>query len=154
MCLSQYSFLSRYKQVGRDGTESESGTPGSESGTQNSTQHQHQQFLGDASCAIPNFGCVEFSNPLPSGITAVDIRTFEQLYKEHSEVCRALKYMWIFWLIWFINRRALYSHALSIIVVVPHRCFLKFMGIFLKFIYLYFSLICFGLWATKLCVHR
>ena len=81
-----YSFLSRYKQVGRDGIESESGTPGSESGQPNSTQHQHQQFLGDASCAIPNFGCVEFSNPLPSGITAADIRTFEQLYKEHSEV--------------------------------------------------------------------
>ncbi len=76
-------LLFRYKQLGRDGGDSESGTP--ESG-QSSSQNQHQQFLGDASSAIPTFGSVEFSNPLPNGITVADIRTFEQLYKEHSEV--------------------------------------------------------------------
>ncbi len=63
----------------------ESGGGGGEAGG-GGPQNQHQQFLGDASCAIPNFGVVEFSNPLPSGVTVADIKTFEQLYKEHSEV--------------------------------------------------------------------
>jgi len=53
----------------------------------NSQQYQHQQFLGDASAAIPTFGTIEIgSEPLPPGITQADLTEFEELYKEHCEV--------------------------------------------------------------------
>ncbi|KAL8598600.1 hypothetical protein ACOMHN_013483 [Nucella lapillus] len=49
-------------------------------------QQQHQQFLGDASMALPAFGTIDTSNlPLPSGVTMADLRTFEKLYREHAE---------------------------------------------------------------------
>ncbi|KAK2153034.1 hypothetical protein LSH36_310g03038 [Paralvinella palmiformis] len=52
----------------------------------NSQQYQHQQFLGDASAAIPTFGTIEIgSEPLPPGITQADLTEFEELYKEHCE---------------------------------------------------------------------
>ncbi|XP_013412050.1 DNA-binding protein RFX2 isoform X3 [Lingula anatina] len=50
-----------------------------------SQQQQHQQFLGDASGAIPNFGDVQEGNVLPEGLTKEHIRSFERLYKEHCE---------------------------------------------------------------------
>jgi len=58
-------------------------------GSSNSAQDansQHQQFLGDASGALPNFGIIEMDeNNLPDGLTSDHLRAFEQLYKEHSE---------------------------------------------------------------------
>ena len=83
LCLTHLCITFRFKPVGRE--DSDSGTPGSESGQPPTQQHQHHQFLGDASCAIPDFGSVEIVHPLPEGITVTDIRTFEQLYIEHSE---------------------------------------------------------------------
>ena len=60
-------------------------------GSSNSGQDansQHQQFLGDASGALPNFGVIEIDeNNLPDGLTSDHLRAFEQLYKEHSEAC-------------------------------------------------------------------
>ncbi|ESO86633.1 hypothetical protein LOTGIDRAFT_235257 [Lottia gigantea] len=61
-----------------------SNNPGSNEGSQ--SQQQHQQFLGDASLAIPNFDEIDMSsNPLPEGITIQDVRIFELLYREHAE---------------------------------------------------------------------
>jgi len=52
-------------------------------------QHQHQQFLGDASTAIPNFGEIEVAGnlPFPEGITMDHILVFQKMYREHAEVC-------------------------------------------------------------------
>ncbi|XP_036358189.1 transcription factor RFX3-like isoform X5 [Octopus sinensis] len=59
------------------------------SGHQDSSQTQqqhHQQFLGDASGAIPNFVEVDTSvMPLHDGIMMDHIRTFEKIYREHAE---------------------------------------------------------------------
>ena len=62
--------------------ESQDGTSQGE----NSQQHQHQQFLGDASGAIPNFDAVEVDKDLPEGITQEDVDMFEHLYQQHCEV--------------------------------------------------------------------
>lgn len=52
-----------------------------------SNQQQHQQFLGDASGAIPAFSQIELGDePLPEGITVNHLKVFETLYKEHCEV--------------------------------------------------------------------
>ena len=52
-------------------------------------QQQHQQFLGDASGAIPNFGEIDVeSEPLPEGITMDHIHVFQKMYREHAEVSR------------------------------------------------------------------
>ena len=50
-------------------------------------QHQHQQFLGDASTALPSFGHIEIdeTTPLPPGVTIELVRTFEYMYQEHCE---------------------------------------------------------------------
>ena len=53
---------------------------------ENSQQHQHQQFLGDASGAIPNFDIVEVDKDLPESITQEDVDMFEHLYQQHCEV--------------------------------------------------------------------
>ncbi|CAH1775364.1 unnamed protein product [Owenia fusiformis] len=64
-----------------DGSE---GTPAqSEATTQ---QQQHQQFLGDASTALPNFKHIDLAGTiLPDGITKDHVRIMEILYKEHCE---------------------------------------------------------------------
>ena len=50
-------------------------------------QQQHQQFLGDASGAIPNFGDIDVSTlPLPEGINMDHIMVFQKMYREHAEV--------------------------------------------------------------------
>lgn len=50
-------------------------------------QQQHQQFLGDASGALPNFGTIDTSKvPLPEGVTLDHIKAFEKMHKEHAEV--------------------------------------------------------------------
>ncbi|XP_033116310.1 transcription factor RFX3-like isoform X1 [Anneissia japonica] len=47
---------------------------------------QHQQFLGDASLALPSFDEINFNeNELPEGITKADIVMFKTLYREHCE---------------------------------------------------------------------
>ena len=68
--------------------ESDSGHQGSSSSSshESSAQQQHQQFLGDASGAIPNFAKIEPCNPLPDGISQKDLDLFEIIYKEHCEV--------------------------------------------------------------------
>ncbi|XP_052245141.1 DNA-binding protein RFX2-like isoform X4 [Dreissena polymorpha] len=49
-------------------------------------QHQHQQFLGDASTAIPNFGDMEITSlPLPDGIHMDHLNVFQKMYREHAE---------------------------------------------------------------------
>ena len=57
------------------------------SNVSSSQNQQHQQFLGDASTAIPEFGHVELSSDqLPDGLTLDDVMTFEEIYKDHCEV--------------------------------------------------------------------
>ncbi|XP_071953810.1 DNA-binding protein RFX2-like isoform X2 [Antedon mediterranea] len=47
---------------------------------------QHQQFLGDASLALPSFDEINFNgSELPEGITKADIVMFKTLYREHCE---------------------------------------------------------------------
>lgn len=49
-------------------------------------QQQHQQFLGDASGALPNFGTIDTTKiPLPDGVTLDHIKAFEKMHKEHAE---------------------------------------------------------------------
>ena len=67
--------------MGGAGSDSQDGSAG-----ENSQQHQHQQFLGDASGAIPNFDVVEVDSNLPPGITQDDIDVFEHMYQQHCEV--------------------------------------------------------------------
>ena len=75
----------RYKGSGVNGSD---GPEGSSSG-ENSQQYQHQQFLGDASGAIPNFDVVEVDSDLPAGITQDDVDVFEHMYQQHCEVSSA-----------------------------------------------------------------
>ncbi|XP_053394041.1 DNA-binding protein RFX2-like isoform X4 [Mercenaria mercenaria] len=68
----------------------EGGYGGSESQPQHegptTQQQQHQQFLGDASGAIPNFGEIDVSSqPLPDGITMDHVLIFQKMYREHAE---------------------------------------------------------------------
>lgn len=68
------------------GAESADGL-GGQASEANSQQAQHQQFLGDASLAIPTFGEIDMSGEsLPEGLTEENLRAFEELYKEHCEV--------------------------------------------------------------------
>lgn len=70
------------------------GAPGATSEASQAHQ-QHQQFLGDTSLALPAFGSVDTSSqPLPDGVTANDLRTFEKMYKEHAEVL-VNSYTWL-----------------------------------------------------------
>lgn len=49
-------------------------------------QQQHQQFLGDASAAIPNFIDIDFeASSLSDGINQDDLLEFRNLYREHCE---------------------------------------------------------------------
>ncbi|KAL5016555.1 hypothetical protein ScPMuIL_006144 [Solemya velum] len=75
------------KMDGSEGSEGSQG-PNSSTGQDGPTtqQHQHQQFLGDASTAIPNFRDIDTSGfPLPEGVTVENIRSFEKMYREHAE---------------------------------------------------------------------
>lgn len=49
-------------------------------------QQQHQQFLGDASGALPNFGDIDTTSPLPEGVTVDHVHSFDKMYREHAEV--------------------------------------------------------------------
>lgn len=50
-------------------------------------QQVHQQFLGDATAAVPQFATIDIGDePLPEGVTMDDIQLFGQLYKEHCKV--------------------------------------------------------------------
>ncbi|XP_070564347.1 transcription factor RFX3-like isoform X8 [Ptychodera flava] len=49
-------------------------------------QHSHQQYLGDATQALPQFSDIDFGErPLPDGLTKDDIKAFQSLYREHCE---------------------------------------------------------------------
>src|SRR6218665_560918 len=51
------------------------------------TQQQHQQFLGDASAAMPEFGHINLlPDQLPPGLSQKHLLVFEELYKDHCEV--------------------------------------------------------------------
>ena len=80
----------RFKPAGAGGAEGGEGGAGggaSVSSGETSQQHQHQQFLGDASSAIPVFGHVEIkASGLPEGITLEHVRYFEDLFKKQCEV--------------------------------------------------------------------
>ena len=79
-------FVCRFKPAGgAEGTEG--GAGGQVSSAENTQQHQHQQFLGDASSAIPVFGHVEIkASSLPDGISLEHVRYFEELFKKQCEV--------------------------------------------------------------------
>lgn len=54
---------------------------------QNFFFQRHQQFLGDATGAIPHFNHVNLDEySLPDGILLEDLGVFKTLYKEHCEV--------------------------------------------------------------------
>lgn len=60
--------------------------PSSSSGALDGLQ-QHQQFLGDASGVIPNFGHISLgSEQLPDGLGLDHVEYFEEIYKKHCEV--------------------------------------------------------------------
>ena len=76
------SFRFKYESDG-DGSQPH----GSHPDAPNSTQQQHQQFLGDASGALPNFGDIDtVAQPLPEGVTVAHVKSFEKMYREHAEV--------------------------------------------------------------------
>jgi hypothetical protein len=50
-------------------------------------QQQHQQYLGDMSAALPDFGQIGLhADQLPSGLTADHVSVFEKMYRDHCEV--------------------------------------------------------------------
>jgi hypothetical protein len=54
-------------------------------------QQQHQQYLGDMSAALPDFGQISLhTDQLPSGLTADHVSVFEKMYRDHCEVCTKL----------------------------------------------------------------
>uniref|UniRef100_T1JBB3 RFX-type winged-helix domain-containing protein n=1 Tax=Strigamia maritima TaxID=126957 RepID=T1JBB3_STRMM len=64
----------------------QSQTSSSSSDSTSPQQQHHQQFLGDASSAVPSMGVIELSSSdLPDGVTIDDVHIFSQLYKEHCE---------------------------------------------------------------------
>ncbi|XP_071800198.1 transcription factor RFX3-like isoform X2 [Asterias amurensis] len=72
------------KQDGTEGGGAISGTAAQDP-VQTQTQ-QHQQFLGDASMALPDFTELKFgTTPLPDGVTHDDVKAFQSLYREHCE---------------------------------------------------------------------
>lgn len=100
-----FYFISRFKanlpakSESNDGS-SASSTSGVASQTETPTQpppisqHQHQQFLGDASTAIPNFIEIDTCNfPLPDGINLEHVEAFKLLYREHCEVYFLFNYI-------------------------------------------------------------
>lgn len=62
------------------------GQQGGPSDAAQSQAQQHQQFLGDATQALPAFDELKIENmPLPEGLTQDDVKEFESLYREHCE---------------------------------------------------------------------
>lgn len=56
--------------------------------TEPAIPNKHQQFLGDASAAIPNFGHIDLgSESLPDGVTTECLAAYENLYLQNCEVC-------------------------------------------------------------------
>jgi len=51
-------------------------------------QQQHQQYLGDMSAALPDFGQIGLRlDQLPPGVTMDHVSVFEKMYRDHCEVC-------------------------------------------------------------------
>jgi len=73
--------------VGDSGQPSQSAIPGMSASQQQA--QQHLQYLGDTSAALPDFGHVTLApgEQFPRGVTAEHVIVFEQLYREHCEVC-------------------------------------------------------------------
>ena len=78
----------------QDGSEGGGTLSGSGAAAQDPVQtqtQQHQQFLGDASMALPDFAELKFGGiSLPEGVTHDDVKTFQNLYREHCEVVETL----------------------------------------------------------------
>lgn len=54
--------------------------------TEPAISNKHQQFLGDASAAIPNFGHIDLgSESLPDGVTTECLAAYENLYLQNCE---------------------------------------------------------------------
>ncbi|KAK6188564.1 hypothetical protein SNE40_004716 [Patella caerulea] len=89
MAMRQQPMYQSKKPSSKVDGESDTSQPGSNNPGSNEpsqSQQQHQQFLGDASLAIPNFDEIDVVNqPLPEGITINDVRIFELMYREHAE---------------------------------------------------------------------
>lgn len=87
-------FAQRLSSQKQEGTEDETGQSGTQTGqpeAAHSQQQHHTHFLGDASHALPSFGSVNLrSAPLPEGFGVDDVRAFEKMYREHTEVCLSL----------------------------------------------------------------
>jgi hypothetical protein len=50
-------------------------------------QQQHQQYLGDMSAALPDFGRISLhADQLPPGVSAEHVSVFEKMYRDHCEV--------------------------------------------------------------------
>lgn len=77
-------ILSLFYRKGETDSDSNHGSHGPHDPAK-AQQEQHQQFLGDASAALPNFGDIDTSVPFPEGITIDHIRSFEKMYREHAE---------------------------------------------------------------------
>lgn len=89
------------------------GQPGGPGDQASSQQQQHQQFLGDATQALPAFDEIKIGDdPLPDGLTQDDVIEFESMYREHCEVssclqalCMPMTYLQDAASIWFDFRR-------------------------------------------------
>ena len=84
-----FSLLIRFrpKVEGYDGGYGSPNAPTQAQEGPTTQQQQHQQFLGDASGAIPNFEEIDVdSEPLPEGITMDHVHVFQKMYREHAEV--------------------------------------------------------------------
>jgi len=46
---------------------------------------QHQQYLGEATSAIPDLPNIEVMSPLPDQCTLEDVDTFRAMYRDHCE---------------------------------------------------------------------
>jgi len=78
-----YYFVFRFKMEGdNESGYTHTGTPDPAT----AQQQQHQQFLGDASGAIPHFEDIETTEPFPEGVTIEHVKSFEKMYREHAEV--------------------------------------------------------------------
>lgn len=81
---------SHKSDVQHDGSHSQGTHSHTSSSSSDSTsppqQQQHQQFLGDATGAIPNLVDIDLgAMPLTDGVTAEDLGIFTTLYKDHCE---------------------------------------------------------------------
>ncbi|XP_046388634.1 DNA-binding protein RFX2 isoform X5 [Ischnura elegans] len=83
----RYKSLSSMTKNSGDGTQYDQGScsnPGSN--LSNSASPQHNQFLGDASNAIPDFPEIVFTGlPLPEDVNLEDVDTLRSIYREHCE---------------------------------------------------------------------